>query len=156
MIRPYVAKDRTVCIQIFKSNCPKYFANSELADFEVWLNGQDQKKSAYLNSKVEKYFVIEEDKKVIGCGGYYIASDKLIASMAWGMIHHDFHKQGLGQQLFQFRLDEIKKAHPNYDVSLNTSQYTFRFFEQFGFKVTKIASDGFANGLDKYGMLLKQ
>ncbi len=45
MIRPYVAEDRSACIQIFKSNCPQYFANSELIDFEVWLNGQDQKKN---------------------------------------------------------------------------------------------------------------
>ncbi len=115
-----------------------------------------KKKIAYRNSTVEKYFVIEKEKKVIGCGGFYIVSENLIASMAWGMIHHDFHKLGMGQKLITFRLDEIKKAYPNHNISLNTSQHTFRFFERFDFKVTTITSDGFAIGIDKYGMLLKQ
>jgi predicted GNAT family N-acyltransferase len=154
MIRPYLAEDRIACIQIFKSNSPQYFDNSELTDFELWLNGQDQKILAYRNSKVEQYFVIEEENKVVGCGGYYIITDTLIANMAWGMIDHSWHKQGLGHQLFKFRIDEIKKAHPNHSISLNTSQHTFPFFERFGFKVTKITKDGFANGMDKYEMLL--
>jgi len=155
MIRTYLPEDRASCLKIFKSNCPKYFDISELNDFEIWLNGQDHQKMAYRNSKVENYFVIQNDDDVIGCGGYYIVPDTPKAGMAWGMIHHDFHKQGLGQILFRFRLDEIKKTYPRNDISLCTSQHTFRFYERFGFKVTKITNDGFAKGIDKYDMLLQ-
>lgn len=155
MIRTYLAKDRTSCLKIFKSNCPQYFDISELKDFEIWLNGQDHQKIAYQNTKVENYYVVQKDDEVIGCGGFYIVSDTPIASMAWGMIHHDFHKQGLGQLLFQFRLDAIKKTYPRNDISLNTSQHTFRFFERFDFKVIKITADGFAKGMDKYSMLFQ-
>lgn len=79
-----------------------------------------------------------------------------MATMAWGMIHRDFHKQRGGQQLLEFCLDEITKDHPNHNISLGTSQYTFPFFEQFGFKVTQITPDGYAKGIDKYDMLLKK
>jgi len=155
MIRPYLAKDKETCIEIFKNNCPKYFVDAELKDFEVWLNGQDQNKLAYRNSNVEKYFVIEKEKEIIGCGGFYIASDNLLASMAWGMIHHDFHKLRFGQELFTFRLDKIKNDFPNHNISLSTSQHTYRFFERFDFKVIKITTDGFGIGMDKYDMILK-
>lgn len=155
MIRTYVPRDRTSCLEIFKSNCPQYFDLSELNDFKIWLTGQDHQKTAYRNTKIENYYVIQKEEELIGCGGFYVASDTPSASMAWGMIHHDFHKQGLGQLLFQFRIDEIKKAYPKNDILLNTSQHTFRFFERFGFEVTKITADGFATGMDKYAMLFQ-
>jgi len=52
VIRPYIAKDRTACIQIFKSNNPQYFDDSELADFELWLDAQDQRRVACTQKKV--------------------------------------------------------------------------------------------------------
>lgn len=152
MIRTYEPKDREACLHIFSSNCPLYFDKSEYKDFEVWLNAQDTKSLAYGNTKVEKYYVIEKEDKIVGCGGYYIVSDSLKASTAWGMIHCDYHKQGLGKQLFEFRLEEIKKTFPNHQILLATSQHTFGFFEQFGFKVTKIIPEGFGKEIDRYDM----
>ncbi len=153
MLRPYNTTDRTACIQIFKGNCPEYFDMSELEFFEMWLDGQDEGRNAYKVSTAEKYFVVEEEGKIIGCGGYYAVSDEMRAGMAWGMIHRDFHKQGFGEKLLQFRLDAIRESYPEHKILLDTSQRTYGFFERFGFVVTKITPDGFAEGIDKYDMV---
>lgn len=156
MIRPYLNTDRTACLQIFKGNCPQYFDLAELTGFERWLTGQDQNKLAYQHTEVEKYFVIEAEKQVVGCGGYYLAAASPTASMTWGMIHADFHKQGLGQQLFQYRLEELHAAYLNHEIALDTSQHTFRFFERFGFEVTSIKPNGYGVEMDRYDMLFKR
>jgi ribosomal protein S18 acetylase RimI-like enzyme len=53
----------------------------------------------------------------------------------------------------EYRLKKIKKEFPTTNITLNTSQYTFKFYEKFGFSVTKIIKDGYYHGLDKYDMV---
>ena len=155
MIRKYHSKDRKRCLELFKSNCPVYFADEELSDFETWLDGQDKEVLAYGNSAEEVYFVIEESQEVIACGGFYIVRNKPLAKMAWGMVDNAHHKKGYGMQLLQYRLDEITKNYPDHAIALATSQHTFPFFEKLGFVVEKITPNGFGEGLDQYDMIRK-
>lgn len=151
-IRKYQPGDRASCIEIFQSNCPKYLDPSELSGFEFWLNGQDNEKIMYKNAIGEHYFVLEKEGKVIACGGYYVCKDNPMVSMAWGLVHNAFHKQGFGKQLFQFRVEQIIQDFPERNIELDTSQHTYRFFEKFGFKITQITKDGYGKGLDRYDM----
>jgi N-acetylglutamate synthase-like GNAT family acetyltransferase len=153
-IRAYTTQDRQDCLAIFESNCPKYFDADEILGLENWLNGQDSGQITYQTSASDYFYVLEENLKIIACGGFYIVKDKPNANMVWGMVNQSHHKNGYGSLLFQHRINQIKMLHPNFNIMLDTSQHTYAFFEKFGFKTHKISKDAYGPGLDRYDMIL--
>lgn len=153
LIRPYTPADHQTCIEIFKSNMPKFFAPHELADFESWLDFKDKAEIAYKSNESEYYYVIEMDNAVVGCGGFYIPQNGNEARMAWGMVENSVHKKGIGRELFEYRMKQIRLSVPEISIALDTTQFSYPFFEKLGFKVTKIQKDAYAPGLDRYDMV---
>ena len=153
-IRPYNSADRQACINIFNSNCEKYFDPSELKGLESWLDDQDNGTITTRASISDYYYVGEVDQKVIASGGFYIYKEKPVASMTWGMVDNAYHKKGIGKELFEYRMTQIQELYPDHSIILDTTQHTFQFFERFGFKVVKITPNGYGHGLDRYDMKL--
>ncbi|ASZ11841.1 GNAT family N-acetyltransferase [Chitinophaga pendula] len=151
-IRPYNANDKQACITVFKSNMPKYFGTAELPDFDKFLDDYLSRNTA---PETEQYYVISLDDTVIGCGGYHIDRHKMEASLTWGMVDQQYHKQGIGKRLFVYRVMAIQEVCPACRIRLDTSQHVFPFFEKLGFVITGITTDGYGQGLDKYDMELK-
>ena len=69
------------------------------------------------------------------------------------MVDGNYHKNGVGRYLTEYRIRKITTEYPKSDVLLNTTQHTFRFYEKFGFKITKMTKDYYALGLDRYDMI---
>lgn len=132
---------------------PLFFDPTELPDFEFWLNGQDEGRLAYKQTKVECFFIAELDNKIVACGGYYIPRAEERANMVWGMVYNDEHRKGVGRKLIEFRINQIQELYPNYIISLDTTQHSFQFFEKNGFIITKITKDFYAKGLHRYDMI---
>lgn len=63
-------------LDIFKSNCPKYFSMDELAEFEHYLD--------YFAD--ENFLIIKCNDTILGCGGYYVNHDKKCFGIAWVMF----------------------------------------------------------------------
>ncbi len=124
---------------------PKYFAPHELGLFADFLEKPD----------LDEYYVVQEKRDVIACGGLFFDTEKNRAGLAWGMVHADFHGQGIGKKLTQYRIEAFKKSKRTEKIILNTSQHTYRFYEKMGFELQKITPDGFGKGLDNYLMTLK-
>jgi N-acetylglutamate synthase-like GNAT family acetyltransferase len=143
-VRPYSPADKTACLAVFDSNTPRFFDPTERAGFET-----------FLTAPFSPYFVMEHEGAIVGCGGYAIENDNLLASLVWGMVRNDLHKRGLGRFLVMFRLREITKANGANLVRLATSQHTASFFEKQGFKVVNIEKDGYAPGMDRVEMRMK-
>jgi hypothetical protein len=59
-ITKYNSIYRENCIQIFKSNLPKYFAIEELSQFE-----------GFLDRVVDHYYVAQINGRTVGCGGFF-------------------------------------------------------------------------------------
>ena len=160
ILRKYTSKDKEKCIEIFQSNCPKFFDKTELGLFINWLDHQDHADSTYqnptyTNSEKDYYFVVElSETNIVGCGGFYIVKDKNEARLAWGMIHSNFHKQGYGTALYNYRREIITKEWPNHSIGLGTSQHTYSFYEKMGMTITAILKAGYGPDLDKYEMTL--
>lgn len=142
---PYTTEYKKSCLEVFKSNIPKYFADHELGEFEHWLD----------NGQTENYFVILNDNEIVGCGGIYIDDENKKAGFAWGMIHSDHHKKGYGSKFSKFRIAKIREI-SDHNIFLVTSQHTFEFYRNLGFEVLSIEENGFCEGLDKYDMKLNQ
>jgi len=70
LIRPYRASDRAACIEVFRSNLPRYFDRSELPEFE-----------AFLALPVGDYFVLEFGAAIVACGGCYVREG--IGRLSW-------------------------------------------------------------------------
>ncbi len=153
LIRPYTPADRQPCIEIFKSNMPNFFAPHELGDFENWLTAKDNTQIAYKSNESEYYYVVELDKQIVGCGGFYIPKSNAEARMAWGMVENRFHKKGIGRAFLEYRINQIRLINPEISIALDTTQHSFPFFEKIGFNVTKIQKDTYAPGLDRYDMV---
>ena len=150
--REYKARDHVGCLELFRSNVPKFFDPVEEEFFEQWLNGLDENRLAYSNTEEEHYYVVEGDGKLLACGGYYITHTTHQARMCWGMVDNKRHRTGIGRKFLEFRIGEIKKKHPGTKIALDTSQHAYQFFEKMNFKVEEIIKDHYAPGLDKYEM----
>ncbi len=145
-IIPYQKKYKADCIAIFKSNQPLYFTEEELALFTKFL---DEKCD-------EEYFVLEYQGKILACGGIFNRENRENTSgLSWGMVHNDYHQKGLGFALTDFRLKLLKEKYPQSIPTINTSQYTYPFYQKLGFVTHKITKDGFGKGLDDYEMRLE-
>ena len=142
-IREYSPEDRSACLALFESNRPKYFVEHELQLFSDWLDKRDR----------PSYSVMEKAGQIIACGGIYQDMAKKAAGLAWGMVRQDLHRQGYGRRLTLYRLDQLQDQFPNLTQRIETSQYTFEFYEKLGFVLERVTPDGFASGLDRYDMV---
>lgn len=159
-IRGYKPEDKEKCIEVFNSNCPKFFDKDELPMFLNWLEHQGSESAVYnsptyTNSEKDEYSVIElPDTGIIGCGGYYIVKEENEARLAWGMIHSNFHRKGYGTLLYNYRKDIIERDWPRHTLTLGTSQHTYLFYEKMGMRVTDTIKSGYGADLDRYDMRL--
>jgi [ribosomal protein S18]-alanine N-acetyltransferase len=151
-IRKYRPGDHRSCLELFRSNVPKFFDPVEEEFFEQWLTGLDENRLAYSNTEQEFYFVVEDGGQLVACGGYYIALNTRQTRMCWGLVDNKKHRQGYGRRFLEFRINEIRQKHPDSDIALDTSQHCFGFFEKMNFTVREVIKDHYAPGLDKYEM----
>lgn len=148
-IKPYLAEHKPFLVSIFNSNVQKYFAEEELPLF-----------SQFLDEKGSPYFVVLRDDVIVGSGGIALGEPKEFINekhvvMTWGMIDKNVHKQGLGTQLLEYRIQLAKQMYPNTKIALGTTQYSYPFFEKFGFKTLYYKKDFWAKDLDLYHMELQ-
>jgi ribosomal-protein-alanine N-acetyltransferase len=134
---------KSTCEAIFKSNMPPYFAPHEFALFENFLEKNEL-----------PFWVIKDDKKILGCGGIYFDKEKQESRLSWGMVDLIEHGKGYGRELLHFRIDHAKKDHPSFKVISQTSQHTYGFFEKEGFTLKYVKNDYWAEGLHLYHMEL--
>jgi len=148
-IREYNSYDKKACLIAFKSNVPMYFAEEEISEFENFLETFQIKP---IENKTYFYIVLLENE-IIGCGGYGDKENNGIITLAWGLIHKNYHKKGFGEILLKHRLERIEERYPLKPIYIDTTQYSFGFFEKFGFKTIKITNDFYTKGMHCYDMI---
>ena len=153
IIRAYKEGDHEACLQIFESNCPPFFDPAEKDLFNNWLNGLDKGYFIRDHISANHFYVLTNGTDIIACGGFYLVKDNGPAKLSWGMVKQSHHKKGWGTKLFQHRLTKLKDQYPGTKLALETSQYSFSFYERMGFKVEKIIPNGLGAGLDRYEMM---
>ena len=144
MIRTYKPEYQDALIELIQLNTPTYFDKEEEADFKT-----------YLKKGTEDYFVILQNKKPIACGGINYEPKTKTAIISWDIVHPDFQGKGVGKKLLLFRINKIKAMNLYPQIIVRTSQFTFKFYETFGFKLVEYTKDYWAKGIDLYYMVLK-
>lgn len=141
---------KQACLAAFQSNIPLYFTPEEINDFNNFLDHRAVPKENEIQTTF--YYVLLKNNKVIGCGGFGERERDGTVTLAWGLVHSDFHKQGYGKVLLQHRLTEARNVYPTKTIYIDTTQYSYSFFEKFGFKTTKITNDFYMHGMHRYDM----
>jgi N-acetylglutamate synthase-like GNAT family acetyltransferase len=156
LIREYIPSDKEACLAAFKSNVPLFFTEGEIAEFESFLDNLPVRSNINPHGKRTWFFVIESENKIVGCGGFGDKDNTDRITLAWGLVHKAFHKKGFGEKLLKHRLEEIQTRYPGASVFIDTTQFSYPFFEKFGFRTTKITNDFYAVGMHRYDMVLQQ
>lgn len=148
LFRGYQPDDKAACLAIFDSNVPRYFDLIERPLF-----------ADFLDAPNGRYFVLELNGCVVGCGGY-VREDPDIdgtrsVTFTWGMVDNARHKKGLGQALAEHRLAAIRSERDIDEVRLSTTPEVAPFFARFGFIAGPVEKDGYAPGMDKVVMRIE-
>jgi hypothetical protein len=99
--------------------------------------------------------VTEQPETVAACGGFFRIPHAPLAILTWGMVTRGRQRQGIGSFLLWKRLDRLCQDPSITAVKLQTSQHTYRFFEQAGFTIEQIIEHGFGADLHQYNMQLE-
>lgn len=144
IIREYDIYDKPKLIEILRSNVPKYFDVSEVDDFKD-----------YMDNEVEKYFVVELNKEIVGSGGINFENDYKIGKISWDIINPNFQGIGIGGKLLKHRIELLKSMDSIEIISVRTSQLAYKFYEKHGFALKEIHKDYWAQGFDMYKMIFE-
>ena len=148
-IKKYSTSDYDQCVNIFKSNIPEYFAKDELSDFQDYIKNISKTKDGWTDS----FYILKRDKKIVGCAGLGLNKSKKIATLSWGMVDKNYHRNGIGTQLTNYRLNLLQSYKLDLKIRLDTSQHSYLFYEKFDFKIEDIEKDGYEKGMHKYYMV---
>jgi ribosomal protein S18 acetylase RimI-like enzyme len=143
IFRDYTLADRQGCLEVFDSNIPEFFSESERDDF-----------IGFLERLPGRYgVVVDTTGRIVGCGGIAASrTEPRGADLTWGMVHRSLHRHGIGRVLTRERLVWAEQM-PNVSViQLNTSHLTDAFYEKFGFRTVKRIPNGYREGLDRCDM----
>ncbi|MDO5616662.1 MAG: GNAT family N-acetyltransferase [Cruoricaptor ignavus] len=141
VIREINKNDSEKLLNLLKLNVPKYFADSEIQDFEN-----------YLKDEIEYYFIVEIDDKIIGSGGINLEKENKIAKISWDIIAPEYQGKGIGKQLLNHRINFIKNHFPTFKIIVRTSQIVYKFYWKNGFKLIEKHKDYWTKGFDMYKM----
>ncbi|HLP53933.1 MAG TPA: GNAT family N-acetyltransferase [Fluviicola sp.] len=148
-LRPYTPTDKQPCLEAFKSNVPLFFTEAEITDFSNFLDSLPRRQA----EESTRYYVLKLNNQIIGAGGFGDKDNTGKLSLAWGLVHRDFHKKGYGEALLKHRLEEIKRLYPSKNLVLDTTQHSYGFFEKYGFVVTQFTPDFYEKGMHRYDMV---
>ncbi len=141
MIRPYKQLDKERLLAIFELNTPKYFDNKEANDFKE-----------YLKQNGETYLTIEKNNKIVGGTGYYVNERDNSGRITWIFFDPNYSGQGLGKQAVDYCLNLLRKDERVEKFIVTTSQLAYKFFEKFGYRISRIEKHYWGKGLDLYEM----
>lgn len=141
MIRTYIPEDKAELIELIRLNTPQYFDTSEEDD----LNN-------YLENERETYFVVEQDNKIVGCGGINYENNGTIGIISWDIIDPEHQGKGIGRSLLLHRINVLKNDKQVNSIRVRTSQHTDKFYAKCGFSLEFITKDYWAKDYDLYQM----
>ena len=120
---------------------PEFFAPHELDEY-----------IDYLDKYNDSYYTVRDGDVIIGGVGIIIDREKSTGSITWIFFAEKSKGTGAGTAAVDEMLG-IMRGNPDVtEFRVRTSQYAYKFFEGFGFKIDKTEKDYWAEGLDLYDM----
>jgi len=141
LIRDYKTTDKSTVLELLRLNTPEYFSPEE-ENFFIH----------YLDNELEYYYILEVNKRTVGCGGFNFPENATSARISWDILHPDFHRRSLGSVLLNYRIEKLKHFPELRQIIVRTSQLVYKFYEKQGFKLTEVVENYWAKGFHLYQM----
>src|SRR5690554_3444000 len=139
-IIPYEDNHLNACLELFNSNEPTYFDESERAPFEKYLKGEKH-----------SYWVLVDEGNLLACGGFEIEKPG-DARIVWLMVERSKQGKGYGAALMQ-HFEQLILAEKKFSkISLMTAQVVNKFYEKLGYKTLKFEPKYWCDRFDLYYM----
>lgn len=122
-LRQYRLGDFQDCLELCRLNAPDRFPGDTLADFEK-----------YLNEVPPHYLVVEHQGRIIGSGGYMIQHLDFV-TFVYGLVHPDWHSQGIGRLLFFGRVAQLPLIEKDTFIQICAVQRSLPYYQKLGFEV---------------------
>lgn len=90
--------------------------------------------AAFLDQPGVNFRVLENDGRIVGCGGFRIKPEQATAELEWGIIHTTLRRQGVGRYLLMARLHEISRLNSVQFASVLVPMEFAGFYEKQGFR----------------------
>lgn len=144
MIRPYLQSDKETVLTLLTQNTPTFFAISEFADLEN-----------YLDNEIDSYYIFEENGQILGAGGinYFHAENK--GRLSWDMVSPIAQGKGIGKLLTEYRIAQIKEHQNIHYIEVRTSQHVYLFYKKMNFQLKHFIKNYWAVNFDLYLMELQ-
>ena len=141
MFRPYSLGDQEICLALFDSNCPEYFAPSERNDYEK-----------FLNSNPPGYEICIANGEIVGAFGL-IEENVNQSRLDWILLNKNSQGSGIGSMIMSRVLAQARDTNVAI-ILITTSHKVYNFFEKFGaIKVSEI-ENGLGPELHRVDMAL--
>lgn len=140
-IREFDQEDKNNVLELFRLNTPTFFSLDEELDLIF-----------YLENEIEKYFVVQLDGKLVGCGGINFKENGAIGLLSWDFLHPQVQRRGIGTALLNHRVNILKSIPTVKKIKVRTSQHAYIFYEKGGFELIEKVKDYWAAGFDLYSM----
>lgn len=142
MFRPYSLGDQEICLALFDTNCPEYFAPSERRDYEN-----------FLNSNPPGYELCVSNGNIVGAFGL-IEENVNKSRLDWILLNQYSQGSGIGSIIMNRVLAQARDTRVAV-ILITTSHKVYNFFEKFGaIKVSEI-ENGLGLGLHRVDMELR-
>jgi GNAT superfamily N-acetyltransferase len=139
-IRHFKSDELEKVIALFRLNTPAFFSLAEEDDLHH-----------YLQYKVEQYFVVYRDNRLIGCGGINLLDNGTTGRLSWDFFDPAFQGKGYGTLLLRHRLSVLTTKRVG-TIEVRTSQHACNFYGKNGFELKEIIHDFWAPGFHLYRM----
>ena len=108
----------------------------------------------YLETNFSNYYILEDGNCITGGFGFEINEADKTGKITWIFFHPNYKGRGLGNLSIKLCL-EIANKDPRVErIIATTSQFAYKFFEKYGFKLIQKEKDYWGKGLDLYKMKL--
>jgi len=140
--RPYSLCDKEICLALFDTNCPEYFAPNERRDYNDFLTS---------NPHGYELCIVNED--IVGAFGL-IEESKNQRRLDWILLNQNSQGSGIGSIIMNRVLAQARDKSVAV-ILITTSHKVYNFFEKFGaIKVSEI-ENALGPGLHRVDMGLR-
>lgn len=128
--RVFAPSDLDACVELYRSNEGSFIPPRGITEF-----------AASLSDGTSLHLIGELEGQIIATGAVLIGPEPRSATLCWGLVRADRHRQGLGTTLLAARMAMMDVPADGMWVQLFAVSSSYTFYERCGFSLAGVHED---------------